>query len=378
MLGLIKGVFILSVVATVLPFYFREYAFSRLVIMSFCLLSLGYGLFWRLAVQILLETRRFEHLLRERVIAAAAPERIGALAASLRHSQRRMEIVGSAAEGGELAGIVDLAEKRLADLVVLDPEGLDPQSWLSLAEKLAAIGVGMRLFTGVEAMGAPGVQENQLGPDQQPNLLLAEPLGGFQALVKRLVDIVLSVAVLAASAPLMLVIAGAINIASRGPVIYRQERVGRDGITFEVYKFRTMVADAERETGPVWSKGEDRRVIPGIGRFLRRTGLDELPQFWNVLAGRMSIVGPRPERAFFFDSYPELYRGRLAVRPGLTGLAQVSCRDTTSVNLKVRHDLYYIYHYSLGLDIEIIWQTVVMLLLQEWQALFPPKDRDQD
>jgi len=398
--GLFKGVFVLSVSVTVLPFYFREYAFSRLVIMGFCLLSLAYGLFWRLAVQIVLETPRFAPLLRERVIAAASADRIGNLVAALGQSPRRIVVVGAAAGGvvaaageqennlppaaakaierGSLDQIVALAARLSADLVVLDPEGLDPRSWLSLAEKLAGIGVGMRLFTGDEIIASAEAETGAAAAPEPASALLTEPLSGFQALVKRLVDIGLSLAVLVVCAPLMLAIAVAIRLASPGPVIYSQGRVGKDGITFNVYKFRTMVADAERETGPVWSKGEDRRVIPGIGRIMRRTGLDELPQFWNVLAGRMSIVGPRPERAYFFDSYPELYRGRLAVRPGLTGLAQVSCRDTTNVDLKVRHDLYYIRNYSLGLDLEIIWQTAVMLLVQEWSAIFRPKDENRD
>jgi lipopolysaccharide/colanic/teichoic acid biosynthesis glycosyltransferase len=206
--------------------------------------------------------------------------------------------------------------------------------------------------------------------------ILAEPIGGFQALVKRMLDIAVSVLVLMAAAPLLLAIALAIKLKSPGPVIYSQERVGREGVVFNLYKFRSMVAGAERATGPVWSSAEDARIIPGIGHFIRRTGLDELPQFWNVLNGRMSLVGPRPERAYFFDSYPELYRGRLTVRPGLTGLAQVSCRPTRQVEEKVSQDLCYIRNYSIGLDLEILWRTSVMLVRDEWRALFGRRRQD--
>ena len=126
----------------------------------------------------------------------------------------------------------------------------------------------------------------------------------------------------------------------------------------------------EQKTGPVWSGPRDERVVPGVGAFIRRTGLDELPQFWNVLLGDMSLVGPRPERAFFFSSYPELFR---AVRPGLTGLAQLVYRESRDIRRKVSLDLKYIRNYSLAMDIEILWQTVVMLIKQELGLL---RDRD--
>lgn len=369
-LGLFKAAFVLTVLSTFLPFYFRDYAFSRMVLLFFCLLTAVYGLAWRFVAQLILDIPLFAPLARERVLLAASSGRIADLLSRLQASATRAEPVAMAVEGegelpdGLIAGKFEQADmlvrENSVDLVLLDPEGIEPGRWLPLAEKLAGRGVELRLVPGGE-LGADDVMARP-GP-------LDEPMSGFSALAKRLLDVAVSLLVLVLASPLMMVIWVAIRFSSRGPVVYRQERVGRHGVTFEVRKFRTMIHEAERDTGPVWSGRDDHRVLPGVGHFLRRTGLDELPQFWNVFTGRMSLVGPRPERAFFFDSYPELYRGRLAVRPGLTGLAQVSCRETTSVSRKAQHDLYYIRNWSLGLDVEILWLTFVMLVRQEFRVL---------
>ena len=384
-LGLFKSVFVLSVLVNVLPFYFRDYAFSRIVFLSFCVFASFYGLLWRFVFHLVIDTAWGTLLIRERVLLAARAGRLAQLAESLENSSAgRFEIVALACEGvaetkenteveskaiGQLDQVPQLASDYAVDVVFIDPEGINPRQWLSLAETLAANGIGMRLLSGQEPGPPLVVDSGPIAPAETVDLL-AEPIEGFQALIKRSIDIAISLGLLIVASPLILAITLAIKATSRGPVLYRQERVGKHGVVFNVYKLRTMVHEAERDTGPVWSGSDDKRIIPGIGHFLRRTGLDELPQFWNVLTGKMSLVGPRPERAYFFDSYPELYRGRLAVRPGLTGLAQVSCRHTTSVNQKVRYDLYYIRNYSLGLDIEILWTTSVMLVLQEWNALF--------
>lgn len=387
-LSLFKSAFILFVLANVLPFYFQEYAFSRIVFLSFGVLALFYGLAWRFAVQLVLDTPWGLRLFRERVLLAARADRLAPLAAALGNVfTGRYEIVSLAAEGtvnngaekaletlglsadarGQFEEAEGLAVKWQPDVIFLDPEGIKPRLWLGLAEKLADNGFALRLLPGLEPPFV--VQSGPVGVAEGLELV-TEPIAGFQAMVKRLMDIVVSLVVLLAASPLLLIIALAIKLKSPGPVILSQERVGRDGVVFRIYKFRTMVPEAEWATGPVWSSDDDQRVIGGLGRFLRRTGLDELPQFWNILTGSMSLIGPRPERAYFFDSYPELYRGRLAVRPGLTGLAQVICRSTTLVEQKVRHDLYYIRNYSLGLDIEILWRTTVMLIREEWRVLF--------
>ena len=387
--GLIKSVFVLVVLVTVLPFYFRSFAFSRIVIFTLCALTLVYSLLWRFVFHLLLDLPFGSHLVRERVLLAAAARRLNELAKALGEgADSGFEIVALAVEPEPPCGpeadslpeevisfdrVPEVAVSRGADVVLIDPEGVSPERWLALAEQLAEVDIGLRILSSLEPEIPFPMRPGGLDAADGMNLL-AEPLSSLQALLKRSLDILVSVLVLGVASPLMLAVALAIRRSSPGPVLYRQERVGKNGMSLTLYKFRSMVPEAENGTGPVWAESNDKRIIPGIGHFIRRTGLDELPQFWNVLIGQMSLVGPRPERAFFFESYPQLYRGRLTVRPGLTGLAQVSGRHGMNVEQKVRYDLYYIRHYSLALDIEILWRTLVMLVLQEWRAIFSGKE----
>ena len=180
---------------------------------------------------------------------------------------------------------------------------------------------------------------------------------------KRVLDIFVSIFVLIVGFPLLLLIALVIKLDSRGPVFYRQQRVGKDGKIFRIFKFRSMVTDAESESGPTWAGKDDPRVTR-IGRLLRKTHLDELPQFINVFDGDMSLVGPRPERPFFVDQFIKdipLYRRRLNVQPGITGWAQVRFKYDESfedVKTKLRYDLFYIENMSLRMDIIILLQTL--------------------
>ncbi|MBC7324452.1 MAG: sugar transferase, partial [Moorella sp. (in: Bacteria)] len=165
----------------------------------------------------------------------------------------------------------------------------------------------------------------------------------------------------------MLLIAVGIRMTSPGPVFYVQERAGLGGKPFKLIKFRTMVDGAEDATGPVLATENDTRVTR-IGRILRATRLDELPQFLNVLKGDMSIVGPRPERPFFVNQFREAlpaYKHRLRVKPGITGLAQVEGKYDTEPEDKLRYDLYYIRNYSLLLDLQLIIQTLRVMLIPE-------------
>jgi Undecaprenyl-phosphate glucose phosphotransferase len=187
------------------------------------------------------------------------------------------------------------------------------------------------------------------------------PLYGWNIVVKRVTDIVLSITILLAVFPLMLVISLLVKATSIGHVFYRQERMGLDGRIFSMLKFRTMETQAEKETGPVWAaKGDSRKTI--IGSFLRKTSMDELPQFFNVLKGDMSIVGPRPEREFFiqqFRSKIPKYMLRHKMKAGITGWAQISgWRGNTSLEKRIEYDIYYIENWSLRFDLEIMWLTI--------------------
>ena len=186
--------------------------------------------------------------------------------------------------------------------------------------------------------------------------------------VKRFIDIGVSFAVLVLTLPLLLLIALAIKLDSPGAVLYIQERVGKDGQLFRMLKFRSMFKDAEEHSGPVWANKRDPRASR-VGRIIRRPRLDELPQFINVLAGDMSLVGPRPERPYFVEKFSKeipLYARRLRVRPGITGWAQVKHKyDETleDVKSKVRYDLFYIENMSLRMDFKILLNTMYVVLM---------------
>jgi len=187
------------------------------------------------------------------------------------------------------------------------------------------------------------------------------PLEGWWSLSKRLTDIVLSFVALLLLSPLLLLLAIAVKLTSKGPVFFSQERMGLDGHVFRMYKFRSMKVDAEKETGAVWAKSNDhRRTV--MGAFLRSTSLDELPQFWNVFVGDMSLVGPRPERPVFVSQFKNEiphYMLRHKVKAGITGWAQVNgWRGNTSLEKRIECDLYYIRNWSYLFDLKILFYTL--------------------
>jgi Undecaprenyl-phosphate glucose phosphotransferase len=188
------------------------------------------------------------------------------------------------------------------------------------------------------------------------------PLQGFNSVVKRGIDIVISAAALAVLALPIAILAALVRLTSRGPVFYYQERMGLDGKSITIVKFRSMYDGAESHTGPVWARENDPRVTP-LGRFLRKANLDELPQLWNVLRGDMSIVGPRPERPHFVEQFKHRipqYMLRHKVKAGLTGWAQVNgWRGNTSIEKRIEYDLYYIENWSVRLDLKIMWLTLL-------------------
>jgi Undecaprenyl-phosphate glucose phosphotransferase len=191
--------------------------------------------------------------------------------------------------------------------------------------------------------------------------LRESPHYGVNIVVKRLMDIVLSALALVLLSPVLLLIALAVKVTSRGPVFYRQERCGLNGRPFNMLKFRSMPVDAESDTGPIWARKGDNRTT-AIGAFLRKTSLDELPQFINVLKGDMSVVGPRPERPVFIEKFKKTipsYMARHAVKCGITGWAQVNgWRGNTSLRRRIQYDLYYIVHWNPLFDLKIMWMTL--------------------
>lgn len=182
--------------------------------------------------------------------------------------------------------------------------------------------------------------------------------------VKRAMDIVGSLVLLVLSAPALTLAALAIMASDGLPVVFKQERVGRGLKPFMLYKLRTMVRDAEKATGPVLAEEEDPRITP-VGRFLRNYRIDELPQLVNILKGEMSFVGPRPERMYFVEDYIERipgYRERFGMKPGVTGLAQVSGGYATTPERKLKYDLIYLFHQNLAMDAQIVAETLRVVL----------------
>lgn len=188
------------------------------------------------------------------------------------------------------------------------------------------------------------------------------PLRGLNSFMKRSLDVALSFMGLLITALFFPLIILMIKFTSRGPIFFRQERMGLDGKSFLMYKFRTMDVNAESQTGPVMAQPNDPRVTRG-GKILRKLYIDEWPQFWNVLKGDMSLVGPRPERPFFVHYFKEQipqYMLRHKVRAGITGWAQVNgWRGNTSIEKRIEHDLYYIENWTLSLDLKIMWLTLL-------------------
>ncbi|MDE2222729.1 MAG: sugar transferase [Candidatus Omnitrophica bacterium] len=189
-------------------------------------------------------------------------------------------------------------------------------------------------------------------------------------MIKRLMDVTGAGLGLVILSPLFLLVAALVKLTSKGPIFYKQTRVGKNGVNFEIYKFRTMKTDAEKGTGAVWARANDSRLTP-VGGFLRKAHLDEIPQFINVLKGEMSLIGPRPERPVFVEQFSQQicdYEKRLNVKPGITGLAQVFHRYDQSIDdvkKKIKYDILYIKRMCLWTDIRIAFRTVRVMMTGE-------------
>ncbi len=232
-------------------------------------------------------------------------------------------------------------------------------------DRLSGTLAEVRLVADVPTLA--GLSVNITNLDGLPVVGLREsPHFGLNVVVKRAMDVLLSLIALTLLSPLLLLIALVIKLTSRGPVFYRQERCGLNGKPFQMLKFRSMRVDAEHHTGAVWAQKDDPRRTR-LGAFLRKTSLDELPQLINVLLGDMSLVGPRPERPVFIQQFKKTipnYNARHCVKAGITGWAQVhGWRGNTSLRKRIQFDLYYITHWTPWLDIRIMWMTL-------WHGLF--------
>lgn len=271
---------------------------------------------------------------------------------------------------GDTDELSELLDVHAVDTVMLTATGFRSPHFRRILATAERVGVEVFLSSGVARIGTHRVQVDGLVHEPLVEIGWQSP-GGGQLRVRRLLDIIGASVGLAVVAPVMLTAAVVIKLGDRGPVLYRSTRVGRDGETFGMLKFRSMRPDADRHkndlanrnerSGPLFKISNDPRITP-IGRIIRETSIDELPQLINVLRGEMSLVGPRPalpEEAAVFD--PELRR-RFDVRPGITGLWQVEARSNAEFGAYRRLDLHYVANWSLWLDVQILVATVVQIV----------------
>jgi Undecaprenyl-phosphate glucose phosphotransferase len=262
---------------------------------------------------------------------------------------------------GPIAGLAEIIEREQVAYVFVALPLERSGDVVRVMQQLADLPVDVRLVPDVPQLAAMSLSTSEL--DGLPIVSLrTRPHDGLNRLIKRGMDVAIALLGLLVLSPLLAVIAVAVKLTSRGPVFYRQERASLGGAPFPMLKFRTMRVDAEQQTGPVWTIERDPRCT-WLGRWLRRTSLDELPQLVNVLRGEMSLVGPRPERPVFVDKFrgsvPH-YMLRHSVKAGITGWAQVhGWRGNTSLRKRVQYDLDYIAHWTPWLDIRIMLLTLL-------------------
>jgi Undecaprenyl-phosphate glucose phosphotransferase len=355
-------------------YFFEDYRYSRLVMVYFALLAGASMVATRLVTRALLRHLRARGFNLRRVLAVGEGEVLEGLIERLgrfpelglsvsgvvtREGSRADSVCGKPVVG-HFAEISQLIASQRVDEVLIALPPWQSHEMERLLELLKDETLDVRIVPDVHRYVTLGCDVEDF--DGLPVVRINDsPLVGWSAAAKRATDAVLSAIALVVLAPLFALIAIAIKLSSRGPILYAQERMGLDGRKFEMLKFRSMKVDAESLSGAVWARAEDSRRT-AIGTLLRKTSLDELPQFWNVLRGEMSLVGPRPERPVFVAKFRREiphYMLRHKVRSGITGWAQVNgWRGNTSLDRRIECDLFYIRNWSYTLDLKILTMTL--------------------
>lgn len=375
LLNVIKAVSMATVFLMALTFAYREFSYSRIVLVFawfytclFCCIS-RYAL-----IQVEYFIRREK--VRENVLIVGTNRNSRSLIQWAKENPHYgQDVIGiltnrGAEEGkhvdgipilGELSDLDEVISMQKIDAVVLSEPNVTREQVTELMMKCESKMIGFKLVADFY-----GLLTHHVDIEYVSNV----PLLGLKSLplddpwnrvMKRFFDFMISGVMIIIVSPLFFFVAIAIKVSDRGPVFYRQERIGQDGKGFNIYKFRTMNVEAERTTGPVWAKPNDHRVTL-LGRFLRKTNLDEFPQLWNVLTGEMSLVGPRPERPYFVEQFRDQiprYMARHKIKSGLTGWAQIhGLRGNTSLEERIKYDLYYMENWTIMMDIEILFATL--------------------
>ncbi|MDD5067619.1 MAG: sugar transferase [bacterium] len=363
-----KATLLSSVIITAITFFTRSLAYPRSVIIlslvcTLLFLSIKYYFFWKYYIIrkskkniVIIGASQAGRGVIKGVFALKHWNIIGFVDERVKTGRRIIRGLKVLGKVRELKKIVSRHHVNLA--VVAMPNE-------SIENKLRVLAECERI--GLDYVIIPSFYEIVTGRaklDEMDDMAIIEPtapsISPVNKILKRGFDLVVSFLLLVLFFPFFLMIGILIKLSSKGPVVYQQKRSGRNGQPFYVYKFRTMVENADK-IGPLLTDKEDNRIT-WIGRFLRRFSLDEILQFYNVLKGEMSVVGPRPEVVEIVKEYKEWQKKVLSVKPGLTGLAQISGRQELDIDTKLKLDLYYINNYSVLLDLEIALKTVFVVL----------------
>jgi Undecaprenyl-phosphate glucose phosphotransferase len=353
--------------------------YSRATLLIFLACAIIFVILGRAIVRAIVERAHRAGKRLDRVLIAGSGELASAVVERVNgHRELGFRVVGYLRNGEEsklgtleCLGMIDDAERVIdeqqIDHVFVALPHASSEAMIALLDRLVRSVVAIHVVPDLLQFMVLRSRVEDL--DGLPTINLSEtPLEGWSRFLKRGFDLVVATIALIVFSPVMLIVAIAIKLGDRGPVFYRQERMGLDGKPFDIFKFRSMRVGAEKDTGAKWAEKDDPRRTR-VGAFIRKTSLDELPQLFNVLLGDMSVVGPRPERPQFVEQFraefPH-YMLRHKVRAGMTGWAQVhGWRGNTSIRIRIEHDLYYIENWSLLLDLKILFMTVIHGLKQE-------------
>jgi Undecaprenyl-phosphate glucose phosphotransferase len=357
-----------------ITYLFQQYEYSRLVILYFGTLSAAGLIAGRLLIRASFRALRKRGFNLRRVLLVGEGRSAESLVSRIQnYPELGLRFVGvvtdesSTAEWvsgkrvlGHFNDVTAIIDRYQADEVIIALPLCQQNEVTRLLELLKDETLDVRLVPDVQAYATLGCNVEDF--DGVPVLRLNDsPLIGWHAAAKRATDVVVAAVSMIVLSPLLFTIAWLVKLTSQGPVLYRQDRMGMDGRTFSMLKFRSMKLDAEVRSGAVWAqKTDERRTV--LGTLLRKTSLDELPQLWNVLRGEMSLVGPRPERPVFVKQFRHEiphYMLRHKVKAGITGWAQVNgWRGNTSLSRRIECDLYYIQNWSYALDLKILSLTL--------------------
>lgn len=362
--GVTRSVLVGTIIMIAYIFYARSFAFPRTVIILSVAVNIFYLSFWRFLEKLI---NKYDVTEKNVLIVGTSSEGLLIKNDIDMYSSKSYIVKGYVDDSPEngiavLGGLNEISriiEDNEIDIVIISTEKLTLSKLIEFIFKCDERGVKVAILPNLYEIVIGRVDIKQIAGIP----LLEVNFGGhdkFYAKLKVIIDYFLAVAGFIVLMPVFITVAVLIKFDSKGPVVYTQVRVGRNGRNFNIYKFRTMVQNAEAETGPVISSNEDSRVTK-IGRILRKLHIDEFPQLINVLKGEMSFVGPRPERPHFVERFCKrlpVYSKRFLVKPGITGLAQVHGRYDSNFEHKLRYDLAYINNMNFLLDIKIIILTI--------------------